>query len=292
MTPRGCGYRPADLAAHPAENDPAPLAPGGQNGRVGVKPVFGQDPSAAAWVGARLTGFGRRVTDTVPAGFAAYARILHPIQVTEDRWLTWSDVAVAAGTRVHPLVQWRRLAHPGGSRMPGWGGGAPEKGNLPVPALRSLLAVLSRHTASPDDCWLCLWDGYGWIRGTPSVAIASVSSDGRVTERLVPAALSTAALEPSRTVRFPGRNYLLARGALDAALTVGWWLDGELRDPQSPNLFWPDDHSWCVATEIDFDSTLVAGSEALIEDLLRERSLEAWRIDPDDSLQTDADQVN
>ena len=49
------------------------------------------------------------------------------------------------------MVQWRRLAPGRGSHVPGWSGGAPEEGNLPAPALRSLLAVLSLHTANPDD---------------------------------------------------------------------------------------------------------------------------------------------
>ena len=30
--------------------------------------------------------------------------------------------------------------------------------------------------------------------------------------------------------------------------------------PRSPNLFWPSDHAWCVATEIDLLFTLVAGT--------------------------------
>jgi hypothetical protein len=263
-----------------------------ETGVVSVGPVFGQDPSAAAWVGARLTGFGARVTDTVPSGFAAYARILHPVQVDQHRWVTWSDVAEAAGTRVHPLVQWRRLAPRGDTSMAWWRECAPDEGNLPAAALRSLSAVLSRHTATPDDCWFCLWDGYGWIQGSPSVGIVSVDSDRRVTKQLVPPAFPAEVREPSRAVRFPGRGYLLGHGPLDAALSVGWWLDGELHDPQSPNLIWPEDHSWCVGTEIDFDSTLVAGSEELIEDLLHERTLEVWRIGPDDSLQIDADQIN
>ncbi len=33
---------------------------------------------------------------------------------------------------------------------------------------------------------------------------------------------------------------------------------------QSPNICWPADRASCAASEIDFDSTLVAGSEELI----------------------------
>jgi hypothetical protein len=62
--------------------------------------------------------------------------------------------------------------------------------------------------------------------------------------------------------------------------------------PQSPNLLWPVDPSWCVATEIDFDSTLVGGSARLIEAVLADPRLEALPVRPDDSLQADADTVN
>ena len=60
----------------------------------------------------------------------------------------------------------------------------------------------------------------------------------------------------------------------------------------SVSLFWPADRSWCVATEIDYDSTLVGGSGRLVSDLLATSDLEAWPIAPDDSLQFGADRVN
>jgi len=44
---------------------------------------------------------------------------------------------------------------------------------------------------------------------------------------------------------------------------------------QSPNLWWPRDHAWCVASEIDFCSTYLGGSRALVERVLADESLEA-----------------
>lgn len=40
---------------------------------------------------------------------------------------------------------------------------------------------------------------------------------------------------------------------------------------QPPSIRWPDDHAWVLATEIDFGSTLVAGTAALFRELLRAR---------------------
>ena len=57
-------------------------------------------------------------------------------------------------------------------------------------------------------------------------------------------------------------------------------------------LFWPADRAWCVASEIDFDSTLVGGTTELIEAISQEPTLESWPVEPDDSLAFDGDRVN
>lgn len=93
-------------------------------------------------------------------------------------------------------------------------------------------------------------------------------------------------------VRLPGRDYLLFVGELAAAVDAGWRPLPELTLFQSPNLFWPQDRAWCVATEIDFDSTLVAGSASLIDRILVAPGLDAWPVDPTDSLAYDADNLN
>jgi hypothetical protein len=49
----------------------------------------------------------------------------------------------------------------------------PPDGNLPAELLRILCATLADHTSTPSSCWFCLWDGYGWLHGSPSVAIMS-----------------------------------------------------------------------------------------------------------------------
>jgi hypothetical protein len=47
-----------------------------------------------------------------------------------------------------------------------------------------------------------------------------------------------------------------------------------------------------VATEIDFDSTLIGGSRRLIDAVLACAGLEAWPISAGDSLACDADVPN
>ena len=106
-------------------------------------------------------------------------------------------------------------------------------------------------------------DGHGWLHGSPSVAI--MSNHGSIP---VPSAFPAEVLEGPR-VRLPGRDYLLFAGPLAAAPQLGWTDPYGFFFPQSPNLFWPQDHAWCVASEIDLFCTLVAGSDELAEALVR-----------------------
>ena len=61
---------------------------------------------------------------------------------------------------------------------------------------------------------------------------------------------------------------------------------------QPPSLIWPTDISWCVATEVDFDSTLIAGDNHLIDAVLGAEVFEATPIEPGDCLDSRGDTVN
>jgi hypothetical protein len=87
----------------------------------------------------------------------------------------------------------------------------------------------------------------------------------------------------------PGREYLLLEGPLRALPRL---LGGPGGMQQSPNLFWPADRAWCVASEVDFDSTLVGASARAIREILETPGLDAWPVEPADSLAADADLIN
>jgi hypothetical protein len=99
-------------------------------------------------------------------------------------------------------------------------------------------------------------------------------------------------VERSR-LKLPGREYVVLAGPLRAAVQV----PGRL-SPTSPNLIWPADRAWFVASEIDFDSTLIGGSAELIRSIISSSSssssseFEAWSVGPKDSLTYDADRLN
>lgn len=257
------------------------------------------DPSAAAWIAPRLGGEFGAVTLAVPSGYEGYVRICHPALDDDDAPVGWSEVANATGRRVHPLMQWHALV---GSadylNMRGslWRGGDPERGNLSPDVLGALCGLLAKYTADPGHCYFCLWDGWGWIDGDGVLGTLVLTTDdaadaNRDSEAPVKPAFSPE--EPMRPrVKLPHRDYLLLTGPLSAATQIGYWPTPGWFLPQSPNLFWPTDRTWCVASEIDFDSTLVGGTNQLIEAILETPTLDAWPVGPDDSLAYDADHIN
>ena len=256
--------------------------------------------SEAEWLAARRAPFGSHsVASVVPGGFPAYLRILHPAQGRNRERLRWAEVASKSDRTMHRLVQFHAI-----NRTPVSGSEAatpPESGNLPSALLTVACAVLAEHTATPEHCWFCLWNGYGWLHPTtssplvwkPAGAFEGPDAPLHNTPDATPQSLVLPAIvHNGPCVEFPQREYLLFEGPLEAAAEIGWNMRGGHFIPQSPNLFWPDDHAWCVASEIDLFCTLVAGSDALAESLLADPRLEAWRVFPDDSVTADSDDKN
>jgi hypothetical protein len=168
-----------------------------------------------------------------------------------------------------------RIAHP----EPGF------EGNLPAAHLRTLCATLTPHTATLSTCYFCLWDGYGWLHGPPAVAhLAQIPSDHAANPgtRPIPPLLAAQQHRGVR-VRLPYRDYLLLSGPLDAAVELGFTVDATVYG-QSPNLFWPSDHVWCVASEIDLPYTLVGGSQTLAATLMADPRLQAALVNPSDAI--------
>ena len=208
----------------------------------------------AAWIGDRLSPFASCVvTSVVPSGFEAYARVLHPLVPREhgQRPGRWVDVASWSGTELVPGIDFPDIALPEHepSGVEPWPGHVPQVGTLHAADAHALGAVLARHTSTPDRCWFCTWEGWGSV----------VFDDGPLVE-------------------LPGRNYALFVGPLAALPSL---MDAQ--DDHSPNLWWPDDRAWCVATEIDLAWTYVGGRAALISDALANPWLEAQPASPDDN---------
>lgn len=194
-------------------------------------------------------------THFVPSGFDAYARVLHPVEDDDGRVVRWREVAAWSGLRLHPYARFHSIALPPEpvDAPPPWAGEGPRCGDLfPSDAAR-LIDHLRRSTGTPESCWFCLWEGYGWY------------------DDVIPRAVKA-----GPRVRLPQRDCYLYRGPLEAALI------GNPGEPanHSPCLWWPDDHAWCVASDVDLSWTYVGGTDALIKALVTDPTLEVLEAAP------------
>lgn len=255
--------------------------------------------SAGAWIEPELTGEFGSVVGTVPDRFNAYARILHPAK-DQDGPVTWAQVAAARGRKVHPLVQWRTLTErdsPGSGDRP-WPGGEPALGDLSLSLLVPLCKLLAEHTSEAESCFYGIWAGRTW---TTFTAVHDDTS-GEIppppswhsTEDLSFAFSSTKPEQPLLHLpRDAGRDYHVLRGPLSALAATSEGLDPALESlPTSPSMIWPQDRAWFLASDIDFDSTLVGGSENLVAAILEDSRFEAFQIGKQDLLTFDADRLN
>jgi hypothetical protein len=252
------------------------------------------DLSCASWIRERLAPFGSGgLTSVVPAGFAAYARLLHPAHGSEDHPVRWLEVAARNGLDLHAGTQFPdiSLLPPTGDEAQMWDGVGPVEGTLSEADAVALVDVLRRHTAASERCCFGLWDGYGWDAGgrmdlsytrddeppewaEPAVYEGQAPIGHRTAESGAPADPVPREVRDGLRVELPNRSYFLYRGPVEQALAF------VASKQQTPNLWWPADRSWCVATEIDLDCTYVGGSEELVDDIVGDGRLEAFRADP------------
>ena len=102
----------------------------------GNAPHWSGDVHQADWIGPRLADWDGDYTAAivVPAGFAAYARVLHPAEIAEDggRPVRWADVAAWSGMPLRQDAQFHSIALPptDPGEPPPYQGQGPREGSL------------------------------------------------------------------------------------------------------------------------------------------------------------------
>ena len=251
-----------------------------------VPPAVAQSARPAEWVTSRIDVLAKPwVSGMVGPDFQAYARIFHPLDDEPDT-TRWADVARSQGRVMHADAQWAQInPAPADLRDGRSFPGEPRMGHLDVRALTALCAILTSHTETPAQCWFAVWDGWGWEHpGGTAVLRSSNSGEPLSPLEMAPNEWQLDLTGP--TFALPGRQYRLFGGPVAAATRIGQWVTADWFDPQSPSIFWPEDHRWCVATEVDADTTLIGGSRELIEEVINSQLLEALPI-ARDALQLD-----
>jgi hypothetical protein len=195
---------------------------------------------------------GRHVASFLPPGFDAYARLLHPpYRRGRKRRLAvrWRDIARAGALNVGPETTWKQIAQatdePGSIEEP-------TEGSLPAAERAVLVDLLRFHTKSVR-CWFAVWEGYAGL--VPQLQDAA---------------------------RFDLRKltYLLLSGPIGSANLSLVMSPAE----QGPNIWWPDERSWCVMSDIDLTSTYVGGSRECIGSIVADYRLDAIALSGSDPV--------
>jgi hypothetical protein len=161
-------------------------------------------------------------------------------------------------------------------------------------ALFDLIASIGqRHTARPDHAWFAIWEGHGFANSTSHIAWNDPPADdaeqaaraAERTRRREEADVRNAAIRQQLSLipRFERleRSYYVLNGTVDGVT--------HLRDPSgdgwlNPDLFWPDDRRWFVATDVDFWSLYVGGSVRLIDEVAESVPTPCASVGLDDRL--------
>lgn len=215
------------------------------------------DAAAAEWIAPRLRSHSDRwlkVDHLIPSGYERYVRIFHPVYESEEHFVRWSTVAEQTGRVAHGRMDWDAISWPTNPDAPDrWRNAAPMEGTLPMRDGALLVDVLRQHTSTADLCWLAVWEGFGQLPR-----------------------------ERKARLHHEWRDYVLLNGNIGAVKRPLWryvdpgWEDYD--DYQSPNLWWPDDRAWIVATDIDLPWTDIAGSRGCIEEILAQPALESFPV--------------
>ena len=242
------------------------------------QPAWSDQVHEADWIAERLGPFGRSVTSVVPGGFEAYGRMLHPAEAPHlghGQLVRWREVAAWSGVELRPNSPFHSVAMP--SQPPEtaapWKGQGPSTGSLYPADAQVLSAVLREWTSTPEDCWFCLWAGYGWETGG-----AMLAARGEPAE-VLPSPIPDGVLGGPH-VHLPGREYLLYHGPVEAVTATMALSMSE----QTPKIWWPADQAGCVASEIDLAWSYIGGTRALVESLLADERLEVLPAKPGDRL--------
>lgn len=192
-----------------------------ENKRVSLK--LCADVSAADWIVSQGLPW-RRLVARGPAGYPRYARLRFiPDPTREGQKETDVQVGDDALT---------------------------ESNQLSI-----VLGHLARFTEAPDDCYFCLWDGWG-----------------RVGE-----------IETAR-VNLPTREYLLFNGSIADFGDWGNFVQNKVSSPNSPPpaFMWPADHAWCVASDIDPHYAGIGATAEAIECLIKDVRIDVIFDNPED----------
>ncbi|PYE17334.1 hypothetical protein DFR67_10637 [Williamsia limnetica] len=243
---------------------------------AGVKEA---DVELGEWIRPQLTGQWGTVAAISPAGYLNYVRIFHPAASDPtDQLYSWSHVATVTHRTMHPQAQWQQIA--GDSDSERWPHKSPVIGRLHHSLTRTVFAVLATKTTPPTEVYFGVWEGTGWAMHDDLTRPLDVGNE--LDQRI-------ARLAQGPKLTHPGRSYVLLRGTPNDADAVGAYLGDTTI---SAHLAWPTDRAWCISTDVDYDSTILACDHDTAETILTHPDIEALPIPHTGRLDINADHIN
>jgi hypothetical protein len=196
--------------------------------------------------------------------------------------VSWREVSEANGTVAHAAMEWTAIT---GSYELSWGGmqpgvweQVPERGSLPLRVARVVCKILGAFTSTPERCWCAVWEGHGDLIGLRSDQTLPRLA---LTHRPMIVAAGPVSAVPATSFRDPVPGPSPAEGS--------WQMVERYR---SPSLWWPDNRAWCVASDVDLQTTYLGASSGCVDHLIADGRLEVMRVPADQLVTIDADTIN
>jgi hypothetical protein len=253
----------------------------------------------ASWVIERIHPFAQDVGSVVPEGFEAYARVFHPAWSggADGRSVRWAKIAASTGRVLHATAQWPHIAFlheihdinelqdpPTGAP---WDS-PPEEGCLSQEIAERLIERLTPFTSSPYHCFFAVWEGWGDLRSDAEQAPSFELPQRRYFLFEGPVGAATETFSSNEE----SLSAVVLRPVSEAPAKMSEGFPPPPARYQSAALWWPDDQSWCVATEVDLESTYIGGSRDCIEAILADSSLETLEVHIEEAITWESDTVN
>lgn len=248
------------------------------------------DVSDASWVVAHLRSWGvtypQPVACFMPDTYEAFARLPHPgreyVRQNDGsvvvNWKRWSELGAQRGVALGPSTRWEEVSGFAPQTGPVDGIDEPNMGSMPEELVEQVADFVRRWTTTPEKVWFGMWEGNGtWWKGAHAVLTFGI--DPHAAERLRIDDERDQVLRATPTFGTPERKYFLMSGPLEAVTMLTDAAGG-----RTPNLWWPDDRSWFVSTEVDDLSTCVGGGRSMIAALIASSEIEAVRVSLDTPL--------
>jgi hypothetical protein len=169
-----------------------------------------------------------------------------------------------------------------------WAGHDPPIGAMDIQTLDALCRIFVSYTEDPSSCYFGLCTIQGWLEAFSADELKPLLSLPWERDHVVVASPLSGVDQIFRKPAAVQMSFVSKQD--DDVVSIP--SPADLKWREAPNLIWPANRTWLVASEVDFDSTLVGGSAELIEAIIKSPDLEAWQVQPTDSLAADADKIN